>query len=80
MGRILFLSAVALVAYRYIVRSNLRHQPLNSGKGNVEILPPTTPAPRAAVSEARPAATEARPQQQLVGAASSRAVEPEPHR
>jgi hypothetical protein len=72
MGRILFLSAVALVAYRYIVRSNQRHQSLNSGKG-VEVLPPTAPA--------RQAAVESHPQQQqLVGAASSRAVEPEPGR
>jgi hypothetical protein len=73
MGRILFLSAVALVAYRYIVRSNLRHQPLDSGKGGAELLPPTTPAPR-------PAATESHPRQELVAATSSRAVEPEPHR
>lgn len=80
MGRILFLSAVALVAYRYIVRSNLRHQSLDSGKGGVEVLPPTTPAATTAVSQGRPTAIEARPQQELVAATSSRAAEPEPRR
>lgn len=46
MGRILFLSTVAFLAYRYISKSNLRHQSLPAGeaKGGVEILPPGTPA------------------------------------
>lgn len=41
MGRILFLSAVAYLAYRYIGRSNQKHQQIASQNG-VEVLPPAT--------------------------------------
>ena len=74
MGRILFLSAVALVAYRYIARSN---KAIAAGKGGVEILPP---APATAGSQARQNASESYPTQELVPVASSRAAEPEPSR
>ena len=77
MGRILFLSAVALVAYRYIARSNQRHQAIAAGKSGVEILPP---APATAGSQARQNASESHPKQELVPVASSRAAEPEPSR
>ena len=77
MGRILFLSAIALVAYRYISKSNQRHQSLPSGdKTDVEILPAapaTTPALRASASETDPA-------QQLIATSTSRAAESDPVR
>ena len=77
MGRILFLSAVAFVAYRYIARSNQRHQQLPSGDNKVELLPSAatlsdvkTTAKLSAVESDREGT------KQLVGA--SRAVEPDP--
>jgi hypothetical protein len=79
MGRILFLSAVALVAYRYIARSNQRHQAIAAGKGGVEVLP-LAPTPTTTGSQARQIATESHPKQELVAVASSRAAEPEPRR
>jgi hypothetical protein len=77
MGRILFLSAVAFVAYRYIARSNQRHQQLPSGENTVELLPPAS-----TVSDVKTAAklsaveSDRESPKQLVGA--SRAVEPDP--
>ena len=79
MGRILFLSAVALVAYRYIARSNQRHQAIAAGKGEVEVLPPA-PTPTTTGSQPRQVATESHPKQELVAVASSLAAEPEPRR
>jgi|RhiMethySRZTD1v2_1073278.scaffolds.fasta_scaffold5641468_1 hypothetical protein len=79
MGRILFLSAVALVAYRYIARSNQRHQAIAAGKGGVEVLPPV-PTPTTTGSQTRQIATESDPEQELVAVASSLAAEPEPRR
>jgi hypothetical protein len=69
MGRIFFLSAMALLAYRYIAKSNQRHQALDPAKDGVEVLPPAAP----------PVPSQTPTQPQLVGAAS-RAVEPEPRR
>ena len=40
MGRILFLSAVAYLAYKYIGRSNKKHQEIAAQLGNTEVLPP----------------------------------------
>jgi hypothetical protein len=41
MGRILFLSAVAFLAFRYINRSNSKVRQISqTGPGTVEILPP----------------------------------------
>lgn len=70
MGRILFLSAVAFLAYKYIGRSNLKHLPSGAGK-DAELLP----------QQSAPAATEpdtagtAAPKLVTTG---SRAVEPDP--
>jgi hypothetical protein len=75
MGRILFLSAVALMAYKYIARSNQKHQPL--GASNLDLLPPS-PATSAAPA-VRVSAVERDPEPQLV-AVGSRAVEPDPGR
>jgi hypothetical protein len=74
MGRILFLSAVALVAYRYIVRSNKQHQALNDGN-TVEVLPPS-PASATTTIPALREAVDASPEPTLVGA-GSRAAEPD---
>ena len=78
MGRILFLSAVALVAYRYIARSNQRIKRLLPGKVGLKYFrqfPPTTTG-----SQSRQIATESDPEQELVAVASSLAAEPEPRR
>ena len=77
MGRILFLSAVAFMAYKYIARSNQRHQQSPSGESNVELLPPA-PALSDVKAAAKLSAVEPdrEPQRELVGA--SRAVEPDP--
>jgi hypothetical protein len=40
MGRILFLSAVAFLAYRYIARSNKKQEEIVARAGNTEVLPP----------------------------------------
>jgi hypothetical protein len=72
MGRILFLSAVALLAYKYIARSNQKHQSLDAPDQALDLLPPTTTA-------VRPSASESRPEPKLV-VAGSRAVEPDPGR
>ena len=69
MGRILFLSAVAYLAYRYIGKSNKAHEAIASSAGNTEVLPaaeresaalvPAAPmeiavAPRSAAAEPDP--------------------------
>ena len=74
MGRILFLSAVAFLAYKYISKSNERHQALPAPKGGVEVLPP--PAKSVLPGES---AIESVPEQKVLVAASH-AAEPEPHR
>jgi hypothetical protein len=76
MGRILFLSAVAFVAYRYIARSNQRHQQLPSGDSNIELLPPTTLADVKTAGTESAVESDRQAPKQLVGA--SRAVEPDP--
>lgn len=76
MGRIFFLSAMAFLAYKYIARSNKQHQPLESAKKEVEVLPPAQPS---AIS-VQPQASLASETQPTLVAAGSRAVEPEPHR
>jgi hypothetical protein len=76
MGRIFFLSAMAFLAYKYIARSNKQHQPLDSAKKGVEVLPPA-PAPE--ITAQTQASIAAEPQPKLVGA-GSRAAEPEPRR
>ena len=40
MGRIIFLSAVAYMAYRYIARSNKKHAEIAAKIGTTEVLPP----------------------------------------
>jgi hypothetical protein len=72
MGRILFLSAVALMAYKYNARTNQKHQPL--GASNQDLLPPSPATPAVRVS-----AVERDSEPQLV-AVGSRAVEPDPGR
>jgi hypothetical protein len=71
MGRFIFLSAVAYLAYRYIGRSNKKHAEIVAKIGNTEVLPPA-PAESAAINAA-PAP------QKLVGH-SSAAAEPQVHR
>jgi hypothetical protein len=52
MGRIIFLSAVAYFAYKYIAQSNKKHQQLSSPRdseviatsGQTEVLPPQSAA------------------------------------
>jgi hypothetical protein len=69
MGRILFLSAVAYLAYRYIGRSNKKHQEIAARVGTTEVLPPerkesaaiSAPAPK--VIEQHSAAAEPHPRQ-----------------
>jgi hypothetical protein len=84
MGRILFLSTVAFLAYRYISKSNQRHQSLPAGekKGAVELIPPS-PATASVGSPSMPAvrasATEPVPHPRLIPA-TSRAAESEPVR
>lgn len=69
MGRILFLSAVALLAYKYIARSNQKHQPLDAPDQALKTLPPAQPVKASVIEEAP----------KLV-AAGSRAAEPDPGR
>ena len=68
MGRILFLSAVAYLAYRYIGKSNARHGAIASS-GGTEVLPPApaesaalAPAPVPQLAAPRSAAAEPDPQ------------------
>ena len=56
MGRIIFLSAVAYLAYRYIARSNKRHQQIAAG---IQALPPV-PRESAALAPAAPKVLEQR--------------------
>jgi hypothetical protein len=83
MGRILFLSTVAFLAYRYIARSNQRHQSLPAGeKKGVEILPPV-PATASVSSPSTPALTGAAAESGLQSkliATPSRAAEADPVR
>ena len=83
MGRILFLSTVAFLAYRYISRSNQRHQSLPSGEKNgVEILPPaptTVSLNPAATSGVFSSASETVPHARLI-TTTSRAAESDPVR
>jgi hypothetical protein len=82
MGRILFLSTVAFLAYRYISKSNQRHQSLPAGetKGALEILPPTTSSLTSpSTSAIRSAATEPVPHPRLIPT-TSRAAEADPVR
>lgn len=76
MGRIIFLSAMALLAYKYIARSNQRHQPLDSGASR-ELPPPPTSREPVVAPEIAATAVEPDPQPSLV-AAGSRAAEPDP--
>ena len=70
MGRILFLSAMAYLAYRYIGRSNKKHEEIAAKAGSSEVLPPAS-QPSAALAPA--------PEPKLL-TKSSAAVEPEPQR
>ena len=69
MGRILFLSAVAYLAYRYIGRSNAKHGAIASSAGT-DVLPPA-PAESAALAPAAPVTAE-------LSAPRSSAAEPDP--
>jgi hypothetical protein len=77
MGRILFLSAVAFMAYKYIARSNQRHQQLPEGATKVEVLPPPTAASDAKSTPKLSAVEPDRQAQKQLVTASS-AVEPDP--
>jgi len=66
MGRIFFLSAAAFLAYKYIARSNKRHEAIGSGEGSMEILP--------AKAIALPLASN------LIAAEQRSAAEPDPMR
>ena len=77
MGRILFLSAVAFMAYKYIARSNQRHQQLPSGDNNVELLP-AAPTLSDVTLASKLAAVEPDRQAQRQVVRASRAVEPDP--
>jgi hypothetical protein len=84
MGRILFLSTVAFLAYRYISRSNLRHQSLPPAdkKEGIEILPPmpaTASLASPSSSVTRGSATEPVSHARLIST-SSRAAESDPVR
>ena len=54
MGRILFLSAVAYMAYRYIARSNKKHEEIAARVGNTEVLPPAPKESAAAITAPAP--------------------------
>jgi hypothetical protein len=69
MGRILFLSAMAYLAYRYIGRSNKKHEEIAANAGNTEVLPAAS-QPSAALAPA--------PQTAKLLTKSSAAAEPEP--
>ena len=69
MGRILFLSAVAFMAYRYIGRSNKKHEEIAAKAGGAEMLPP---APK------QSAALVAAPEVPKLLARRSVAAEPDP--
>jgi hypothetical protein len=47
MGRIIFLSAVAFVAFKYIARSNKKHQEIAASMGNEQATMPATREPAA---------------------------------
>ena len=79
MGRIFFLSAVALLAYKYIARSNQKHQPLDAPGQAKDLLPSAAPPPPVITASTRSLAAETDAQPKLV-AAGSRAVEPDPGR
>jgi hypothetical protein len=55
-GRILFLSAAAFVAYRYIGRSNKKvQQQLSQKPGSIDILPAETTRPSLSAEAGTPA-------------------------
>ena len=71
MGRFIFLSAVAYLAYRYIGRSNQKHQEIASKVDGTEVLPPA----------AKPsAALVAAPETPKLLTQRSAAAEPDPRR
>lgn len=79
MGRIIFLSAVAFLAYKYIARSNQRHQPLAPGDTKpVEVLPPAPGSDTS--SKAAITAPASEPDSPKLPAPRSRAAEPDPSR
>ncbi len=65
MGRILFLSAMAFVAYRYIAKSNKTHEAIGSGEGAADLLTPKAillpPATTSVTAELRSPAAEPDP-------------------
>ncbi|HYP08286.1 MAG TPA: hypothetical protein VER03_18780 [Bryobacteraceae bacterium] len=81
MGRIIFLTAVAFAAYRYISKSNQRHQaiaPGDNNEGSLEVLPA---APATTTPAIRGSATESAAQhQKLLATSTSKAAEPDPVR
>jgi hypothetical protein len=66
MGRIIFLSAVAFLAFRYISRSNKKHEEIAARVGTTEVLPP----------ERKESAAIAAPQPKVIEQSS--AAEPHP--
>ena len=82
MGRLIFLSTVAFIAYRYIARSNKQHQQLSPGENkSMDIISPAAVnAPLGApASSLQSSASETVAHASLVGA-SSRAAESDPFR
>jgi len=68
MGRILFLSAVAYLAYRYISSSNKKHQEIAARLGKTEVL----------AAASRESAVVAAPERPKTIQQHSAAAEPEP--
>ena len=83
MGRLIFLSTVAFIAYRYIARSNQQHQQLSPGeKKSTDIIPPAAvnvPLSVPPASSLQSSASEPVAHASLVGA-PSRAAESDPFR
>jgi hypothetical protein len=81
MGRILFLSTVAFLAYRYISKSNQKHQalPASNEKGTIEILPPTSASASVRAPASRDSAVEPVSRPRLI-TTPSRAAESDPVR
>ena len=73
MGRIIFLSAMAFVAFRYISRSNKRHEGIGAGTGGTEVLAPPV-SPKLVVASAVPVPAVKSPEKPSV------AAEPNPSR
>ncbi|HYP14811.1 MAG TPA: hypothetical protein VEQ63_12860 [Bryobacteraceae bacterium] len=59
-GRVVFLSALAYVAFRYIARSNKKHQGITARVGTTEVLPPVKESAAVAPATEAPSLTVTR--------------------